>query len=66
KVDLHGGRFYSFTTGSRTNFLNGTVEIMGTGQMIYFLGFRNPSETQGITVSFEVAAIVKKWATSNQ
>lgn len=60
KVDLRGGIFYSIMTGSRTNFLNGTVEIPGTGQMVYFLGFKNPSGTQGIKVTFDVAAIVEE------
>lgn len=60
KVDLRRGIFYYIITGSRTNFLNGTVEIPGTGQNLYFLGFKNPSETQGITVTFDVAAIVEE------
>ncbi len=51
--------FQSIIAGSRENFRNGAVQVKNPTQGTYFMGFRNPSETEGIGIVFEAVAIVK-------
>jgi hypothetical protein len=51
--------FQFLEAGSRENFRNGAVQVKNPTQGVYFLGFRNPSETAGIGIAFEAVAIVK-------
>lgn len=70
RVNNLGGNFYYTISGSRENYRSGTVQIKDATYGTYYLGFRNPSPNKGITVAFEVAAIVEEitvnkgvWAT---
>jgi hypothetical protein len=60
KVDNDGGHFLYFGSGSRLNYLNGSVQVRDAVNGTLYLGFKNPSETAPVTVSFEVAAIVEE------
>jgi len=65
KVDNWGGSFSYTISGSRQNFKNGTVEINDKVNGICYLGFKNPSGSTGINITFEVAAIVEETITDN-
>jgi tetratricopeptide (TPR) repeat protein len=56
KVD----NFSSDVSGSRENAKNGTVKITDIKSGSWCLGFKNPSATEGISITFEVAAIVEE------
>lgn len=60
KVDNWGGTYYYQVTGSRENFKNGTVQIKDIITGNWCLGFKNPSSTEGISITFEVVAIVEE------
>jgi len=60
KVDNLGGSYYYEISGSRENYKNGTVQIKYIASGNRCLGFKNPSATQGISITFEVAAIVEE------
>ena len=60
KVDNSGGTYYYQVSGSRQNYKNGTVQIKDITTGNWCLGFKNPSATQGISITFEVAAIIEK------
>jgi tetratricopeptide (TPR) repeat protein len=60
KVDNWGGTYYYKVTGSRENFKNGTVQIKDILTGNWCLGFKNPSSTEGISITFEVVAIVEE------
>jgi tetratricopeptide (TPR) repeat protein len=60
KVDQNGGTYYYQKSPSRENYRNGTVQISDLVTGTYYLGFRNPSASTGISVTFEVAAIVEE------
>lgn len=60
KVDNWGGTYYYQVTGSRENFKNGTVQIKDILTGNWCLGFKNPSSTEGISITFEVVAIVEE------
>jgi len=66
KVDRNGGRFTHFISGSRENYKNGTVQINDIKAGTWYLGFRNPSAVSGITITFEVAAIVETATVSTE
>jgi hypothetical protein len=66
KADNNGGTFYHILSAKRENFRNGTVQVRDIKQGKWYLGFKNPSEMQGIAVSFEVAAIVEDESSANQ
>lgn len=65
KVDNWGGSFSYTISGSRQNFKNGTVEINDKVNGVCYLGFKNPSSSTGINITFEVAAIVEETVTDN-
>jgi tetratricopeptide (TPR) repeat protein len=60
KVDLAGGTYLYQISGSRDNYKQGTVQIKDVTSGNWCLGFRNPSMTQGISINFEVVAIVEE------
>lgn len=60
KVDNSGGKFYYSISGSRQNYRNGTIQIRDAIYGTYYLGFKNPSVSTGIAVTFEVAALVEE------
>ncbi|WP_166919762.1 tetratricopeptide repeat protein [Flavobacterium poyangense] len=59
KVDNFGGSYQYMINGSRLNFRDGIVQINDnlSGQLC--LGFKNPSASEGIAITLEVAAIVE-------
>lgn len=65
KVDNLGGKYYYTISGSRENFRNGTVQIRDAVNGTCYLGFKNPSASTGITIAFEVAAIVEETVVNN-
>jgi tetratricopeptide (TPR) repeat protein len=60
KVDNFGGSYSYFVTGSRENFKDGTIQINDIKSGILCLGFKNPSASEGIFITFEVVAIVEE------
>ncbi len=60
KVDNWGGSYNYIPSGSRENFKNGTVQIRDITSGNWCLGFKNPSSTVGISITFEVVAIVEE------
>lgn len=60
KVDNWGGSYRYFPSGSRDNYKHGTVQIKDITSGNWCLGFRNPSLTQGISITFEIVAIVEE------
>ncbi|MEY4834772.1 MAG: hypothetical protein RI980_887 [Bacteroidota bacterium] len=60
KVDNWGGSYSYKVNGSRENFKNGTVQIKDLLFGNWCLGFKNPSATEGISITFEVVAIVEE------
>lgn len=60
KVDNWGGAFNYQGIGSRENFKNGTIQIKDNPTGNWCLGFKNPSATEGISITFEVVAIVEE------
>lgn len=60
KVDNWGGSFSYVVNGSRTNYKNGTVQINDILSGNWYLGFKNPSATEGISITIEVVAIVEE------
>lgn len=60
KVDNWGGSYNYQVSGSRLNFKNGTVQVRDITSGSWCLGFKNPSATQGISITFEVVAIVEE------
>lgn len=60
KVDNWGGSYTYLINGSRLNYKEGTVQVKDAVSGNYCLGFKNPSAVQGITITFEVVAIVEE------
>jgi len=60
KADLWGDRLEIRESGSRNNFQDGTVQIKDILAGSWYLGFKNPSTTQGISITVEVVAIVEE------
>jgi hypothetical protein len=60
KVDNLGGSYNYYLTGSRENFRNGVVQIKDNLINDLFLGFKNPSLSEGISVTVEVVAIIEE------
>lgn len=60
KVDNWGGTYSYKVNGSRENYKNGTVQIKDILSGNWCLGFKNPSATEGISITFEVVAIVEE------
>lgn len=60
KVDNWGGSYSYKVNGSRENYKNGTVQIKDILSGNWCLGFKNPSATEGISITFEVVAIVEE------
>lgn len=60
KDDNLGGSFRYYAASSRANFRDGTIQVQGLNNGRYYLGFKNPSASTGVTVAFEVAAIVEE------
>ncbi len=60
KVDNWGGSYSYIVSGSRENYKNGTVQIKDILSGNWCLGFKNPSATEGISITFEVVAIVEE------
>ena len=65
KVDNMGGTYYYTISGSRENFRNGVVEVKDDNKRTKYLGFKNPSASTGISISFEVAAIIEETVIDN-
>lgn len=60
KVDNWGGTFSYRVSGSRLNFKEGSVQIKDVTSGNWCLGFKNPSASEGISITFEVVAIVEQ------
>ena len=60
KVDNWGGTYSYKVNGSRENYKNGTVQIKDILSGNWCLGFKNPSATEGISITFEVVAIIEE------
>jgi len=60
KVDNWGGSYSYKVNGSRENYKNGTVQIKDILSGNWCLGFKNPSASEGISITFEVVAIVEE------
>lgn len=60
KVDNWGGTYSYKVSGSRVNFKDGTVQIKDITSGNWCLGFKNPSASEGISITFEVVAIVEQ------
>jgi tetratricopeptide (TPR) repeat protein len=60
KVDNWGGSYSYKVNGSRENYKNGTVQIKDILSGNWCLGFKNPSATEGISITFEVVAIIEE------
>jgi tetratricopeptide (TPR) repeat protein len=60
KVDNWGGSYLYKVNGSRENYKNGTVQIKDILSGNWCLGFKNPSATEGISITFEVVAIIEE------
>lgn len=60
KVDNWGSTYTYRVNGSRENYKNGTVQIKDILSESWCLGFKNPSATEGISITFEVVAIVEE------
>lgn len=60
KVDNLGGTYSYKVNGSRENYKNGTVQIKDILSGNWCLGFKNPSATEGISITFEVVAIIEE------
>lgn len=60
KVDKWNGSYGYFESGSRNNYQNGIVQIKDILAGNWYLGFKNPSATQGISITFEVVAIIEE------
>lgn len=60
KIDNLGGTYNYYLTGSRENFRNGIVQIKDNLSNDLFLGFKNPSLSEGISVTVEVVAIIEE------
>lgn len=60
KVDNNGETYYYNVQGSRQNGKDGTVEIDDITDDGLYLGFKNPSASEGINITFEAVAIVQK------
>jgi len=62
----------AYLEGTRENFKNGVVPILHETNGAYYLGFRNPSTTQGEWITLEVAAVVQEreildeWSSANR
>ncbi|HLY69180.1 MAG TPA: hypothetical protein VKR53_05595 [Puia sp.] len=65
KADLNKGNYSFIISGSRTNFRGGPVQVRDIKTGTWFLGFRNPSETQALAITFEVAAVVEETIVNN-
>ncbi len=65
KVDNNGGTYTYTISGSRQNYRNGVVQVKDATFGTYYLGFKNPSSSTGIDISFEVAAIVEEIEADN-
>ncbi|HVK49822.1 MAG TPA: hypothetical protein VM488_18290 [Pseudobacter sp.] len=59
KADLNNGNYRYYPTCSRKNFRSGVVRINDITKGNWYLGVKNPSETTGIGIILEVAAIVE-------
>jgi hypothetical protein len=59
-VNKQPGQVSAIMSGSRENFREGVVDIKDALQGTYFLVLRNPSASQGINISIEVAAVVRE------
>ncbi len=60
KVDNWGGSYTYWVDGSRLNLMQATVPVTDHLLGNLCMGFKNPSATQGITVQFEVVAVVEE------
>ena len=53
---------YNFiASGTRENYTNGTITITNPKTGTYYLGFKNPSLTEGLSVTVEVVAIIEEF-----
>lgn len=70
KKDLNGGTYYYNMEGSVENTKQAVVEVDDIKTGTVYLGFKNPSTSDGINISFEVVAITEtkvfKEKTDNQ
>lgn len=59
KGDKWQNTYQYIASGSRENYANGTITINNIKQGTYYLGFKNSSLKDGISVTVEVVAIVE-------
>ncbi|RDC55929.1 tetratricopeptide repeat protein [Pedobacter chinensis] len=59
-IDQLRGTYVHNSDGSRENYRDGTVYIKDVLEGSWCLGFRNPSATEGTSITFEVVAIVEE------
>lgn len=60
RLDQLKGNFTFAQDNSRENYRDGTVHIKDIPSLELCLAFRNPSATEGTSITFEVAAIVEE------
>lgn len=63
KVENWRTQYFYKGSGSRENFKNGTVQVKDILSGNWYLGFKNPSATEGFAVTFEIVAIVEETKT---
>ena len=60
KVDNWSGTYSYMVSGSRLNYKNGTIQVKDIQSGTWYLGFKNPSASEGISVTFAVSAIIEE------
>ncbi|UUC44387.1 hypothetical protein [Flavobacterium cerinum] len=59
KTDKWSRGYRYYNNESREKFQNGTIQIKTIRAGNWYLGFKNPSATQGVSITFEAVAIVE-------
>jgi len=60
KVDHLGGTYFYYPSASRDNYKSGMVQVKDITSGNWCLGFKNPAMAQGISITFEIVAIVEE------
>ncbi|MFL0109079.1 hypothetical protein [Tenacibaculum maritimum] len=60
KVDNNGGTYFFISEGSVENTKQAVVEINDVTTSTWYLGLKNPSSLEGVNITIEVVAIVRK------
>jgi tetratricopeptide (TPR) repeat protein len=64
KADAKGESFEFDGAGSRQNYKNGTVHIKDLSASPQIICFRNPSTTEGVSITIDVVAVVEETITT--